>query len=142
MKYVIDASVAFKWLIIESDSDKARQLREDFRNGVHDLLAPEIFSSEVANILMTNERKGRIPVGDGVLHLNDLLTTMPWLRPARQRLLRRSYAIATRINETVYDALYVALAEREGCELVTADTKLVNAAQADFPFVISLTSMP
>jgi predicted nucleic acid-binding protein len=141
MQYVIDASLAFKWLVDEVDSDKARQLREDFRNGIHDLLAPEIFSSEVANILAMNERKGIIPPGGGAVLLDDLLTTMPRLRPPRQRLLRRSYAIATHIRETVYDCLYVALAEREGCELVTADDKLVIAAQADFPFVVSLSSI-
>jgi predicted nucleic acid-binding protein len=33
MKYVIDSSVAFKWVVTETDSDKAIRLREDFRNG-------------------------------------------------------------------------------------------------------------
>jgi predicted nucleic acid-binding protein len=42
----------------------------------------------------------------------------------------------------VYDALYVALAEREGCELVTADDKLVNALQSKMPFVIPLANLP
>jgi predicted nucleic acid-binding protein len=33
------------------------------------------------------------------------------------------------------------LAEREGCELVTADEKLVTQLQATFPFIRSLASM-
>ena len=43
---------------------------------------------------------------------------------------------------SVYDAIYVALAERESCELVTADDKLVKNLQPQFPFIRSLASMP
>jgi predicted nucleic acid-binding protein len=38
--------------------------------------------------------------------------------------------------------LYVALAEREGCELVTAHTGLVNNLQAQFPFIVPLSGLP
>ena len=48
MKYVLDSSVAFKWELSEVNSDKADALRADFRNGVHELLAPDIFTVEVA----------------------------------------------------------------------------------------------
>jgi hypothetical protein len=54
MKYVLDSSVALKWLLHEPDSDKAIQLREDARNGVHELLAPDIFPTEVLNSLTTS----------------------------------------------------------------------------------------
>ncbi len=40
-----------------------------------------------------------------------------------------------------YDCLYVALAEREGCELVTADERLLNSLGRQFPFVIPLSSL-
>jgi hypothetical protein len=38
MTYVIDASTAFQWEVPEPHSSKAIQLREDYRNGVHELL--------------------------------------------------------------------------------------------------------
>jgi len=41
-----------------------------------------------------------------------------------------------------YDCLYVALAEREGCELVTADDKLLKNLRPTFPFILALSSMP
>lgn len=41
----------------------------------------------------------------------------------------------------VYDCVYVALAEREGCELVTADAKLVSALGVTYPFIIPLSSL-
>ena len=37
MKYVIDSSVAFKWVVPEPDSDKADRIREDLRQAVHEL---------------------------------------------------------------------------------------------------------
>ena len=42
-------------------------------------------------------------------------------------LLKRALDIASPARIGVYDCLYVALAEREGCELLTADDRLVNA---------------
>jgi predicted nucleic acid-binding protein len=36
----------------------------------------------------------------------------------------------------------VALAEREGCEIVTADTRILNSLQSSYPFIISLASVP
>jgi predicted nucleic acid-binding protein len=36
----------------------------------------------------------------------------------------------------------VALAEREGCELLTADAKLITNLQATFPFITSLATLP
>lgn len=43
MNYVIDTSVAFKWAIAETDSDKAISLRDDFRKGIHQFLCPICF---------------------------------------------------------------------------------------------------
>ena len=42
----------------------------------------------------------------------------------------------------VYDCIYVALAEHEGCELVTADTRLLMNLRSTFPFIIELASLP
>ena len=57
-------------------------------------------------------------------------------------MLPRAYEIAYLHQATVYDSLYVALAEREGCELLTADTKLINNLRQAFPFIIPLSSLP
>ena len=59
MKYVIDASTAFSWEVPEPHSLKAIALREDYRNGVHELISPDIFPAEVGNALIVAERKGR-----------------------------------------------------------------------------------
>ena len=57
MKYVIDTSVGFKWVVTEIDSDKATRLRDDFNNAIHDLLAPDFFPTEIANALAVADEK-------------------------------------------------------------------------------------
>ncbi len=57
-------------------------------------------------------------------------------------LMPRAYAISSAARIGVYDCLYVALAEREGCELVTADMRLVNGLGPQFPFIVPLSWLP
>jgi predicted nucleic acid-binding protein len=42
----------------------------------------------------------------------------------------------------VYDCLYIALAERDRCEMVTADDKLAKHLQPKFAFIKHLWSFP
>jgi hypothetical protein len=51
MKYALDASIGIKWAIAEPDSDKAIFLRDDYRNAIHELIAPESFAIECAHSL-------------------------------------------------------------------------------------------
>ena len=142
MKYVIDATVGFKWAVVEPHSDKACKLRDDFGQGVHELHAPDLFPTEVANALLVAERRKRILPGQGAILLADVMKTPPILHASASGLLHRAYAIAAASVVSVYDSLYVSLAEAERCELVTADDKLVRNLQKQFPFVISLSSIP
>ena len=57
MKYVLDASVALKWVLTEADSAKAISLRDDFRKQLHEFLAPDVFPVEVAHALTRAERR-------------------------------------------------------------------------------------
>jgi hypothetical protein len=60
MKYVLHSSVAFKWVVPEIDSDKALRLRDDFNRGFVELIAPDVFPSELAHALTRSERQGRL----------------------------------------------------------------------------------
>ena len=74
MTYILDSSVAFKTLVIESDSDKAKRLIEDDRNGVHDLIAPDILPVEVGHALTRAERTGRVSTTDGSMLWSSMKT--------------------------------------------------------------------
>ncbi len=129
---VVDASVGFKWIVPEGDSDKAIALQSE------ELHAPDFFPVEMANAFRMSEMRGRIPKAQTAL--DDLLLQLPKLHSAIV-LLPRALEIAAQARRSVYDSLYVALAEFEQCELVTADQRLVNAIRQQFPFVIDLASL-
>jgi predicted nucleic acid-binding protein len=141
MKYVIDSSVAFKWVVPEIDSAKAIRLRDDYRNSVHELIAPDVFPFELAHALCRAERQGRIALSQAAILWADVMSTAPQLVLGLP-LAPRAIDISSTHRVGVYDCLYVALAERENCEFVTADDKLVLRLQPHFPFIVALSSLP
>jgi predicted nucleic acid-binding protein len=141
MKYVVDASVALKWVLPEAHSDQALRLRDDFQKRLHELLAPDIFPVELAHALTRAERKKIIPVGYAKGFLAGIMQVPPVLYPSLA-LLSKAADISSRSRLGVYDCLYVALAGREQCELVTADERLVNALHEQFPFIVLLSALP
>ncbi len=79
MRHVLDASVALKWVLMEADSAKARQLRDDFRAGIHVLIAPDSFELEIAHALTKAERRGMIQ--DAAARWTDVMTSAPHFSP-------------------------------------------------------------
>jgi predicted nucleic acid-binding protein len=143
MKRVIDSSAAFKWVVVETDSDKSVRLRDDFRAGIVELIAPDIFPAEMASSFLTAQRKGRI--SDFVPPLTEVMSEGVALHPTiplLSRMARIISAVTTGARFSVYDCLYVALAESERCELVTADRRLINNLGPHFPFIMPLSSLP
>src|SRR5262249_19051861 len=102
MKYVIDSSVAFKWVVREADSAKADRLRDYFRKGTHELLARDVSPVEVGHALTRAERQRRIPVGTAVPLLTDVLSTPPTFHASLPFLLR-ACAISSQARIGVYD---------------------------------------
>jgi predicted nucleic acid-binding protein len=100
-----------------------------------------VFPVDVAHALAKAERRGIIPQGDADRLLTNVLSTPPQLHTYLP-LLKRALDIASPARIGVYDCLYVALADREGCELVTADDRLLRALRPTFPFIIALGSLP
>lgn len=141
MKDVLDSSTAFKWVVAEVHTDKALRLRDDFRNGLREFLAPDVFPVEIAHSLTRAERQGRITPAQGIVFLGDILSGLPQLFPSLS-LLPRAYELSSQMRIGVYDCLYVALAEQEKCGLITADDRLVRVLQPQFPFIVPLASLP
>jgi predicted nucleic acid-binding protein len=141
MKYVLDSSIGFKWVVTEPLSDKALLVREDYRNTIHELIAPDIFPVEVAHALTRAERQGRIAVPKSAILLADVLTTAPILY-SYLPLLARACEISSAKRVGVYDCVYVALAERERCEFITADDRILKNLQPVFTFIVHLSSVP
>lgn len=140
-RMVVDVSVALKWVLLEPDSPSALLLRDDYRNRIHDLISPDIFPIEIANALAKLERRKFLKPPEGSQKLADILKTNVVLH-SHLPLLPRAFDIASSMRIAIYDCVYVALAEKENCELVTADAKLIANLQKQFPFIKELASLP
>lgn len=141
MTYVLDVSAALCWVLPRPASSRAVRLRDECRRGVHTLIAPSIFPAEAASALTKAERQKLIPIGQASTLLADILTTPLVLHPY-EPLLGRALDISSQSRGGLYDCLYVALAEREGCECVADDQKLITNLQPRFPFLVPLASLP
>lgn len=117
---IIDASVAFKWLVHEDDSDLALALlRRD------DLLAPNLVSSEVGNALWKKARREQF---DPTISHADVLATLPsYLALVEEHaFIGRALEIAYALDHAIYDCVYLAAAEHFGLPLVTADDRFLR----------------
>lgn len=132
---VVDASLALKWLMVEPDSDRATARLAEWTEAKTPLLAPELIVPELASALFKRMRRGDLALADGEAALESflrlgvhLVSMMPLGGPA----LRLAHRFRLKAP---YDAHYLALAEREGCELWTADERLWNAVQRELSWV-------
>jgi predicted nucleic acid-binding protein len=134
----VDASVAAKWVLDEDESDKAVVLyRENQASGV---IAPPFLLVEVTNAIWRRVVLGRLDRPDAREALNSLLTFAVQLAEP-PGLYQAAFGLADRFaRPTVYDMHYVALAQIAGCELWTADQRLLNAVGSRLPFVKSLAT--
>jgi predicted nucleic acid-binding protein len=140
MNLVVDASVAAKWLFVEPDTGKARAILDSAESGELQLLAPEILPAEIANSLWKRTQRGDLD-NASALGLFDGFQKVEFKFCRVQELIGPALSIAFRHQHPVYDCLYVVLARREGCDLVTADEKLYRAFARDFPRVRLLRNL-
>jgi len=137
MKLVLDANVAIMWVLPEPQSPTAVELRNDFRSGTHELLAPDTLPVEFAHALTRAERKGLLALGEAMMNVVDVMTIGVDFHPYLS-LLPRAVELSSQFRIGVFDCVYVALAEREQCRVVTADKRMVAAFPA---LVVALGSL-
>lgn len=134
MLLVIDSSVVAKWLFLETLNDQAMAVRQDWESSMVDLIAPELMLVEVGNIAWKKQRLGLITEEEEAAVFTDLLALeIPTV--GVQTILPRAYSLAKLFDRTVFDALYIALAQETGARFVTADLRLCNAVSSDLGFV-------
>lgn len=124
---VVDASVLANAMADDGVDGAATRVR---LAGAGELAAPDLIDVETVAVLRKRWISGDLTdqrFSDAVDDLEDLdLTRYPTLP-----LMRRAFE--RRANVTAYDAVYVALAERLGCALLTADRRLAGAPSISCP---------
>jgi len=121
---VIDASVAIKWVIDEDGSPAALALR------TRRLVAPDPLLAECANILWKKARLGELSADEAIFAARLLARADVELVPMRPTL-EAATAIALALDHPAYDATYLALAEAEDLDFVTADERLLRKVRQE-----------
>jgi predicted nucleic acid-binding protein len=121
---VVDASVAFKWLVDEAGTEAALEIARS-----NDLIAPDLLWSEVANGLWRKTMRGDID-GQSALSVMSILDRMIGERVASPDLMHSALNLAISLGHPVYDCVYLALARQRGIPLVSADERLIDKVRA------------
>lgn len=123
---VVDASIAVKWFLSEREEnvEHALWLLELNARTQIVLCAPSHMRLETLNALVAR----KVPFRDVLAAAHDLQGfSLDW-HEVDEMLSFEAVALASAHSLTVYDAAYLALADRLGAGLVTADAALARAA--------------
>ena len=137
---VVDSSVAISWLLENPNSATAQVLLDEWIDNEKVILAPVLLAYEVTNIIHQNARRGEITIE----RAREILTgffeiEITFDEAPSESIAQRALELARRFSlPATYDAYFLALAEREECELWTEDKRLKNAVKGKLPWVHSL----
>jgi predicted nucleic acid-binding protein len=133
--YVIDASVAARFLLIEDLSNKAELILEKFMNGSIDLAAPELIVYEIGNTLLKAFKQELISIQkakEKILHFLDLkINFIEINKDDHEKIIEWSI----KNNVTYYDSVYVIASKKVKGILLTADDILYEKASKDVPTI-------
>ena len=123
--YVIDASVAGKWVISEPQQAEAKR----YRNSDFSLLVPDIFLLECASAIQKKVWRDEISQKEGWSAYETLQDYDRFTSFSVYDLIPEAYELANQYWHPIYDCLYLALALQEDAQVVTADRKFYDQIQ-------------
>ena len=118
---VLDASVVVD--LVLNRSPTAQALANRLRKEAPCMLAPHLLDVEVTQVIRRQVLAGALSIVEARAAVVDLCD-LPIVRCAHAPLLER--ALAFRQNITVYDAMYLAIAEAFGAVLLTRDRAMAR----------------
>jgi predicted nucleic acid-binding protein len=129
MPFVIDASMVLSWHFLDERTPAAMAVLD--RTVEEAVLVPAHWLAEVANGALAGERRGRATAAQSS-SLIERLDTMMLESDAlgSEEAFDRILPLARAHRLTVYDAIYLELAERRGLPLATRDADLAAAARS------------
>lgn len=123
---VLDASVLIKWFIQEPDSEIALQFKENLLRGKEDIVLPDLALYEVINVLRFKSEVTEEAIKAILPSFFDL--GLEIITPS-QRLLKDALHLSFATELSVYDCVYLALANELGVSLITADKYIISQAE-------------
>ena len=132
--FVVDASIAFAWVLPNQASSEAEALLERIESG-EGAVVPSLWFLEIANGLLVAQRRKRVTAPERILALERLSALALTVDGDDTRnAFGRTSALAEQYGLSVYDATYLELAMRRKLPLATRDRTLRSAAKrSDIP---------
>ena len=134
---VVDSSVVVKWFFPEPSRQEALRLLRLYQEERIRLVAPVLMFSEVANVFCKMVRRG-ITTASMAMDAYRLLKINAPILVDDSIVMDEAMTLALGSGQAVYDCLYLALALRRRCDLITADQKFHGAVSTKFPSVLRL----
>ena len=129
---VVDNSIAIKWYLPEVYAEEALDLFNAGWDGQALLFAPDHIHAEFGNELWGNHRKGELTLEEALSYYADFVGAPTLYTFKTAPLIPAALEIGAGCGITVYDALYLALAQaqreeggREGTTVITADQNTI-----------------
>lgn len=136
---LVDASVAIKWVLPEEHAQQAVRLRTDTVIAGGQFVCPPHMTSEVMNAIYRRTSRGDPDIRLTVDQANDAVAAFLSLTVRKihsQQLYRQAWTLAQRhAISSIYDSLYVALAELLGTPVWTADRRLQRTMGPGYPLI-------
>jgi predicted nucleic acid-binding protein len=133
---VIDTSVVVKWVVPESGDGIEEGTAEALDLLPHGLIAPDCIFGEFANALFKKVLRGEIGEGQAREAVAILPTLVQFLPIAT--FVVPAFELALTLRHPVHDCLFLAVAQKMGIRLVSADERFVarcRAADQELPVV-------
>ena len=132
---VVDASVAFKVVIEEEFSNRSEALFNANLVAGRSILGPPHLTGEVSNAIYQRLRRRNITENEADQALSRFMQ-LPIQLVTPPELYQRAFIFA-RANglNSIYDSIYVTLAQLVNAELWTDDRRLLNSIEGVAPWV-------
>jgi len=135
MLLVLDTSVILKWFKEEDYTDVAIKIKEEFVDGLHEIVVPDLLLYEFSDAMKYSKIFDRETIKESLYHLIELGIHI--VIPTEEMLLK-AIDMAYSFDITIYDAVFVSLAELINAVFITADEKLYKKVK-ELKFVKFLT---
>lgn len=120
MRTVLDASAAANIIL---RTELAPGLIEKLKHS-RLVIAPALFHGEIANTLWKYVRSGNLDKETALTRYAEAIGLVD-IFEADEQLAAEALSTAIRYKHPVYDMLYVILARRHGCRVLTVDKRLI-----------------
>ena len=131
---VVDTSIVMKWFDkTEPHYLQAKELLQRHLYNEEEIIVPDLLLYEVSNVLATKTHMIIDRIYENLTLLEQYELS---IIPVGFSLVNTMVQMAKQFHVSVYDASYAVLAQKNNCNLITADRKF--SRQVNLPFVTVL----